>query len=130
MRVLDEMAESLYIARGRPWPRSPVRSVALADQVIAPIDAPLWRSIGRRLRCELPPLRHGNLPAGFRTVWDLADWVAWQRPGLEPPRERTAEAWADAQVFVVVRETLVEALNVEPREVVRSARLMHDLGAE
>lgn len=128
MRVLDEIAQAVEQARGRRW--RPARTVALADLFPGAVDEPLWRALARRLRCELPPLWRGRLPPGIETVWDLADWVAWQRPGLEPPTERTADAWAEAQVFIVVRETLVEALNVEPREVVRSARLMYDLGAE
>lgn len=41
--------------------------------------------------------------------------------------EVTVAAWQEAQVFAGVREVLVDVGNVDPSEVVRTARLRRDL---
>jgi hypothetical protein len=71
-----------------------------------------------------------SFPRGWTTVWDLADYLAERRPGWGAPTGRELPDWREAQIFVCVRACLVEALNVSPEEVVRSARLMADLGVE
>jgi hypothetical protein len=49
----------------------------------------------------------------------------WVLPS--PLQEAT---WREAQVFAGVRAVLVDALNVDPEEAVRTATLQGDLGAE
>jgi hypothetical protein len=52
-----------------------------------------------------------------------------ERTGWQPPPGATAADWREAQIFIGVRDCLVEALNVDLEEVVRPARLIADLGA-
>jgi hypothetical protein len=134
-RILDELADAIEIVRGHQVPRRIVSSVDLCQQFGVPITPALWSSLGRELACPLPPLEKRedeswSFPQGWATVWDLADHIAGCRPGLEPPQGRTEKDWREAQIFVGVSACLVEALNVDPEQVVRSARLMGDLGAE
>jgi hypothetical protein len=108
-RALDEIAEAVRLARRRGRCPAPVRpSVALHDH----LDPP-WAA-----------------DPGWRTVWDVADHLAAARPDLAPPAERTEAEWVEAQVFVRVRAALADALDLDPGQVTRSARLQADLGAE
>ena len=134
MRALDEVAEALGGVRSSFHTGLIVRSVRLADQFGLPVTPTPWLRLGHRLDCALPPLewqRSGvwQFPPGWETVRDLADHVATQRPGCEPPATCTEGDWREAQIFVRVRGALVDALNVDPDQVVRSARLREDLGA-
>jgi hypothetical protein len=72
----------------------------------------------------------GFLPIGCSTIWDLVDHVARWHSDWEPPVVRTEVAWREAQIFVAVRRTLVEALSVKPEAVTREARLKGDLGMD
>jgi hypothetical protein len=132
-RVLDELAEALSAIQGGPSRRI-AASVELRQQFGLPITPSCWRALEQQLNCPLPPLQRRtdglwSYPRGWRTVWDLADYLAERRQGWQPPRGRTESDWREAQVFVGVRACLVEALNVDREEVVRTARLMADLGA-
>ena len=134
MRVLDEVAEAVQLARGGRRPR-PVRAGERLDELIgAAATADRWAAAARHLGCPLPPVAfvqgHWFLPDDFETVWDVADHVARHRPDWEPPAERTAAAWREAQVFAGVREVLADAGNLEPTEVTRGARIRTDLGLE
>jgi hypothetical protein len=134
-RVLDELADALSAAHGHPCPRRIAGTVGLPGQFGLPITPSRWAALEQRLACSLPPLqRRGDglwsFPRGWTTVWDLADYLAERRPGWGFPSGRELADWREAQIFVCVRDLLVEALNVSPEQVVRSARLMEDLGAE
>jgi hypothetical protein len=134
-RVLDELADAIEIVRGHQVPRRIVSSVELARQFDLPVTPSLWSELGRELACPLPPLERRpdglwSFPLGWVTVWALADHLAGCRPNWEPPQGRTEKDWREAQVFVGVCACLVEALNVDPEQIVRSSRLQGDLGAE
>jgi hypothetical protein len=138
-RALDELAEALSAAQGGDcWTSGPRRiaaSVELRQQFGLPITPSRWSALQRALACPLPPLerrRDGlwSFPRGWRTVWDLAAFLAGQCPDWQAPHGRALADWQEAQVFVAVRVCLIEALNVSADEVVRTARLMADLGAE
>ena len=134
-RILDEIAEAIDASK-RPWrPRVLVETTDLCQQFSTPITPLLWHGIGARLRCILPPLKQRPdgrwiFPNHCRTVWELARVVARQHPDWEIPPSSQIEHWREAQVFVGVRACLVETLNVDAKEVVRSATLQGDLGAE
>ena len=132
MRVLDEVAEAVHLARG--WlPQPIVSSTRLEDQFPRPVTRARWQAACDHLGTRLPPVvldqGHWFLPDEIETIWDMVDLVARHRPGWEPPAERTVAAWRDAQVFIGVRGVLVDTLNAYPKEVVRKARLRTDLGA-
>lgn len=134
MRVLDEVAEAVQLARGGRLPR-PVREAVRLDECVgAAVTGARWAAAARHLGCPLPPVSfdqgHWFLPDEFPTVWELADHVARHRPDWEPPAARTAAAWREAQVFAGVREVLAEAGNLDPAEITRSARLRKDLHME
>jgi len=133
VRALDDVAAALGLVRSSFHAGLIVRSIRLADQFGLPVTSHHWKHLGRRLGCDLPPLepeRPGvwRFPYGWETVRDLADHVASERPGCEPPATCTEGDWREAQVFVRVRQVLVDALNVDNEAVVRSARLVADLG--
>jgi hypothetical protein len=107
-RILDELADAYHRAQGCPQPRR----ITLATTLVG---------------C-FPTAK--RLPTEWVDLWEIADDLARRYPDWEPLHERTATAWREAQIFVGVRQVLVEALNVEPNQVVRSARLVADLGAE
>jgi hypothetical protein len=131
MRVLDEVAAAINLARA-VCPRPVVSTFGLDDQFTYTLDPQGWAAIQRHLGCKLPPLvfaqGHWLLPEGFVTIWDLVEVAADAHPDWDPPEARTVAAWRNAQVFAGVKESLVEALNVEPSAVKREARLMRDLG--
>jgi hypothetical protein len=131
MRVLDEVAEAIRRARG--WRQGPVFTPSeLEQQFDHPITPREWTAIGKHLGCWLPPLEfvqgHWFLPDGFETIWDLVDSASRSHPEWERATERTEAAWREAQIFVVVRVCLVDAGSLDPRDVVRTARLTRDLG--
>jgi hypothetical protein len=133
-RALDEVADALQRIRSSFPTGLLVRSVRLAHQFGLPVTPGRWHDLAERLRCELPPLEGApawgwGFPHGWRTVRDLAEHVACQRPGCEPPGACSEAEWVEAQIFVRVREVLVDALNVDPGDVTREARLLADLGA-
>jgi hypothetical protein len=134
-RILDEIAEAIDATK-RPWrPRVLVATTDLRHQFSSPITPRLWQGIGARLNCILPTLRKSPngrwiFPNHCKTVWELARVVASQHPDWEIPLSSQYELWREAQVFVGVRACLVEVLNVNEEEVVRSATLQGDLGAE
>ena len=131
MRALDEVAEAIQLARhGGP----PVISAfGLHEQFGGPPTPKQWREIRRHLACGLPPLEfvqgHYFLPDGFSTIWPLVVAAAAANPDWKWPTDCTESAWREAQIFVRVRQTLVDALGVDTVQVTRKARLMRDLGA-
>ncbi|VTR99980.1 unnamed protein product [Gemmata massiliana] len=130
MRVLDEVAAAVHAAR---YCFRPVHTATgLEEQFAAPITPRQWTAIQRRLACDIPPLEfeqgHWFLPDGFVTVWDLVDHVARYHPEWELPSERTKSAWREAQIFVGVRVCIAGAGSLDEKDVVRSARLVKDLG--
>src|SRR5262249_46339110 len=132
MRVLDEVAEAIHLARGERCPR-PVRAgERLEDLIGGAVTDRRWAAAARHLGCPLPHVRFGQgpwfLPGGFETVWDVVDHVSRHRPDWEPPAVRSTAAWREAQVFAGVRSVLVDAGNLEPGAVNRGARLRVDLG--
>jgi hypothetical protein len=134
-RLLDELAQALSTAQSSPLPRRIASSVALRQQFGLPITPSRWVALEQQLGCPLPALERRTaglwaFPRGWTTVWDVAAYLAEHRTGWQPPECREVADWREAQVFVGVRICLVEALNVSPEEVVRTARLMADLGAE
>jgi hypothetical protein len=134
-RVLDELADALSMAQGTPSRRRIAGSVELRHQFGLPITPGRWEALEARLACALPPLERRSeglwsFPHGWKTVWDLAAYLADNYQGWLAPRDRSAADWREARVFVRVRACLVEALNVDPELVVRPARLIADLGAE
>jgi hypothetical protein len=115
-------------------PRRLVSSLALRDQFSLPITPTRWTALAQELACPLPPLQRqpGKLwsfPQGW-TVRDLAHYLSVQRPELGPPGPCTEADWYAAQVFVGVRACVAEAGCLDEAQVVRSARLMADLGLE
>jgi hypothetical protein len=133
-RVLDELAEALVAVEETRGPRRIVASVELWRQFRLPITPSRW-ALWQALPSPLPALERRTdglwaFPNGWTTVWNVARHLAAACPSWELPGCMEATAWQEAQVFVGVRDCLVEALNVDPEQVVRSARLMADLGAE
>jgi hypothetical protein len=133
MRVLDEVADAVRIARGGIT--APVKeAVALEEILGGPITRAQCAALQRHLDCPVPLWEfdqgHWFQNDTIVTVWDVVDHVARHHPDWELPAERTPAAWREAQVFVGVRKGLVEALSLDPNEVVRSARVMRDLHFE
>jgi hypothetical protein len=134
-RVLDELADGLHAMRPTGLPRVIIDRVELGRQFKLPITPRAWHTLAGRLACILPSLqsrRSGlwSFPNRCNTVWDLARFVADQHTDWETPPRMSVSDWREAQVFAGVRACLVDALNVDSEEVVRSARLQADLGAE
>ena len=130
MRVLDEVAEAVHLARGERCPR-PVRAGERFEDLIgAAVTDRRWEAAARHLGCPLPPVTfdqgHWFLPAEFETVWDVVDHVVRHRLDWEPPAERTAAGWREAQVFAGVRAALVAGANLLPEEISRPARIRAD----
>jgi hypothetical protein len=133
MRVLDEVADAIQIARNRR-PQPVLLSVKLEDQFGGPVMATHWARMQRQLGCRLPPMTldqgHWWLLDDLLTIWDLCKYVASHHPEWELPVEETPAAWKNAQIFAVVRRELVDCCNLYPRDVVRTARLQKDLHME
>lgn len=134
-RTLDELAAALRAVRSSFHTGPVVRTVRLARQFGLPVAPDTWGQLARRLGCALPPLAGDRawgwgFPHGWQTVRDLAEYVAGQKSGWEPPGACSEADWREAQVFAGVRAQLVEALNLDPDEVTRQARLMADLRVE
>jgi hypothetical protein len=133
MRVLDEVADAVQAAREHT-PHPVVSAFGLEQQFARPVAPKEWDVIQRSLACSLPALEfvqgHWFLPAGFATIWDLVDHAARMHPEWDPPAERTAAAWRNAQVFAGVRTCLADAGSLDKERVVREARLKRDLGLE
>jgi hypothetical protein len=132
-RVLDKLAEAFHVANGSPQPRRVVMSIDLRRQFSLPVTPTHWRDMAAWVQCPLPPLQ--RLPTGlwtfalqWTTVWDVAAHIAVNRPEWEPPRVHSPREWDEAQIFIGVRDSLAESGNLYPAEVVRSARLVRDLG--
>src|SRR5262245_65634852 len=132
-RVLDELADAFDMHDRRKRPKRVVASTQLVDQFELPVSPSLWQRLVRALRRSLPPLKPDGenwaFPYGWTSVWDLAEHLAQAWPDLEPPHEQTVAEAHEARVYARVRYCLSEALNVDPEEVVRSARLVQDLDA-
>ena len=134
--VLDELADaSPQHPRFSISPRIVVTSLQLRDQFAPPLTPRLWQEIGSKLACILPPLKRlpqgrWTLPNRCQTVGALGNIVVRQHSDWVLPSQLRETTWREAQVFAGVRATLIEALNVDPEEVVRTARLQADLGAE
>lgn len=128
MRVLDEVAAAINLARAEPGPRPIVSAFGLEEQFTYTLHPSGWAAIERHLGCHLPPLvfaqGHWLLPDGFATIWDLVEVAADAHPNWDPPEERTVAAWRNAQVFACVRDVMVEALCVEPEDVTRETRII------
>jgi hypothetical protein len=133
MRVLDEVADAIRIARGG-LTHPVLSSVVLEDIFGGPITPRQWARIQKHLACPLPPLEfdqgHWFRTDDFETVWDLVAYIAKHHPDWEPPLERTTAAWRNAQIFVGVRVEVAEAGSLRLKDVVRSARLRRDLRLE
>jgi hypothetical protein len=128
MRVLDEVADAVRIARGGI--AHPVRSsVLLADLFDGPVTWRHYAAMQKHLGCPLLEFDQGHRfeVEDFVTVWELVAYVAVHHPDWELPSERTTAAWRNAQIFAGVRSVLVDAGNLDPKEVVREARLVPDL---
>lgn len=102
MRVLDEVADAIRIARGGRT--VPVHTSVVLCEILGDAITPTqWSAIQRHLGCELPPLvldqGHWFRTDGFQTVWDLADFVARCRPEWEAVTDSTVAAWQNAQIF-------------------------------
>jgi hypothetical protein len=126
MRVLDEVAAAINLARDEPAPRPVVSAFGLEEQFTYTLHPHGWAALQRHLGCKLPPLvfvqGHWLLPDGFATIWNLVEVAADMHPDWEPPEERTVAAWRNAQVFAGVRDVMVDALAVEPQDVTRQTR--------
>jgi hypothetical protein len=133
--VLDELAAAFHATHPARRPRVIVTVMELRAQLEVPVTPRLWHAIGEQLACVMPPLRRRpdgqwTFPGRCKSIWELAGFVADQHPDWEPPCRKNLADWREAQVFSRVRAVLVEALNVNPEEVVRTATLQGDLGAE
>lgn len=133
MRVLDEVADAIRIARGGRT--VPVHtSVVLCEVIGESITPTQWSAIQRHIGCALPPLvfdqGHWFRTDDFETVWDLAAYVTQFRRDWEAVLSATVAAWQNAQIFAGVRVELAGVGNLDVAEVVREARLMRDLHLE
>lgn len=133
MRVLDEVADAIRIARGGRT--IPVQSsVALREVLGDPVTPEQWAALQRHLGCPLPPLEfdqgHWFRTDDFKTVWELAEYVARCRPEWVAASELTVAAWRNAQIFAGVRVEVAGAGNLDLSEVVREARFKRDLNME
>ena len=135
-RLLDDIAAALQFANNsRRHPRL-IRSVRLCDQFDQQIDELSWQRLRKALSCPLPPLvltTSGglNFPTGWTEVGHLLEFVTRrvELNGSAANESVTRETWIEAQIFVGVREVLVNALGVDTEEVTRSSQLIRDLGA-
>jgi hypothetical protein len=129
MRVLDEVADAVRIARGGY--AHPVTSSIVLEELFGGSPTPRqWAAMQKHLGCPLVEFDQGHwfpLRDDFLTVWELVAYVAEYRPDWEPPREPTTAAWRNAQIFAGVRAVLVDAGNLDPEQVVREARFVRDL---
>ena len=111
--ALDELAAALHTVRGKPRPRRIVNSTKLPMQFPADFTSRDWRRLELALDVVLPPLRgQGSrlaFPEGWETVFDVAFYLAARRREWGPPQDSSLAAWRNAQVFVGVRECLVES---------------------
>ena len=128
MRVLDEVAAAINLAREEPGPRPVISAFGLEEQFTYTLHPNGWAAIQRHLGCKLPPLvfvqGHWLLPDGFTTIWDLVEVAADAHPDWDPPETRTEAAWRNAQVFAGVRDVMVDALCVDPKDVTRKTRFI------
>ena len=92
-----------------PWGYTATAALAVLSALI------LWRLKGESKR----------FPPQIRTVQDLADHVLLQRCEGNPVAE-----WPEDLVWFMLREILVDGLGVDHDEVIPSATLIHDLGAD
>jgi hypothetical protein len=128
MRVLDEVADAIRIARGGI--AHPIRSsVVLEDLFGGPVATGQYAAMQKHLGCPLLEFDQGHWFAitDFLTVWELVAYIAVHHPDWELPRAPTVAAWRNAQVFAGVRAVLMDAGNLDPNEVVREARFVRDL---
>jgi hypothetical protein len=128
MRVLDEVADAIRIARGGLT--HPVTSSILLEHLFGgPVTWRHYAAMQKHLGCPLLEFDQGHWfeIREFSTVWELVEFVAAHHPDWEQPAERTPAAWRNAQVFAGVRCVLVDAGNLDPNDVVRPARLLPDL---
>ena len=128
MRVLDEVAAAINLARAQPAPRPVISAFGLEDQFAYTLHPHGWAAIQSHLGCQLPPLvftqGHWFFPEGFATIWDLVEVAADAHPDWDPPEVRSVAAWRNAQIFAGVRDVMVEALGVESEEVTRDLRFI------
>jgi hypothetical protein len=134
-RVLDELAQALHVVQRPQQRRVIVASLELHSQFEEPITPRIWHALAAQLVCFLPPLKRfadgqWTLPNRCDTVQDLAEIIADHHLEWDLPWRIRMADWTEAQVFAGVKATLVEALNLEPAEVFRSATLQGDLLAE
>src|SRR3954454_12576765 len=77
MRVLDEVAAAINLARDEPGPRPVISAFGLEEQFAYTLHPNGWAAIQRHLGCRLPPLVFVRgrwfLPEGFATIWDLVE---------------------------------------------------------
>jgi hypothetical protein len=130
MRVLDEVADAIRIARERT-PQPVLSTFSLLEQFGGAITPRHWSVIQRHLGCDFPPLEfvqgHWFLPAGFATIWDLVEHATLAHPEWEPPQDCTVAAWRNAQVFAGVRCIAAGFLGVEAEEIIRETRFVDQL---
>ena len=89
-RALDELAEAISTAHGSPSPCRIATSVELRRQFSLPITPSRWAVLAQHLACPLPALDRPKtglwaFPHGWKTVWDIVDYLAGHRPDLQRP---------------------------------------------
>src|SRR5262249_15872029 len=128
MRALDEVAEAIRRAHGHRWRLAVLASFLLEDHFGGTLVPEEWAIVQDHLACSLPPLNfvqgHWFLPDGFTPSWDLGEPPLDAPPRREPPTARTVETWREAQIFAGVKIVMIDALDVDPEAVVRSARII------
>ena len=133
-RVLDELAVAIRRTGTRAKAGRFGSSLALVDQFTQPLSPDSWKALEQHLRVTLPTLKAvaagWQLPRNLESVGDLAAVVAQQHPEWQHAEDITLSTWREAQIFVDVRDVLVESLSVAEHEVTRTASLVADLGAE
>jgi hypothetical protein len=123
----DAIACAVHDVNPTPRPRNSLDLPGL----IAPSDhVRFWRRLCVEL--GLSPIQISEVEPRINEfhIVQLAGIIHPDLGVAQWPTDRVATAWRNAQVFAVVRKTMVECLGVDPEQVTRSARLIPDLGAE
>ena len=140
--ILDDIADVVTAEREGPV-RRPLASQSFDDLVPPERRTGFWADLAVRLDIVLPPLDRvradgPDFPVVCSTVAASIDRSAARFLPVErllptQPVDAglpTSRQWIEAQVFVVVRDMLVDSLGVDKKSVHRRARLIEDLGAE
>ncbi len=103
-----------------------------------------WQSLEKELGISLPKLDHPpdegfpEIPRQCDSVMSLTNWiiehypdcVEWLPVSCERSGETAEHEWTEEEVWEILRECIVGALGVKPKDVTRDAQMIKDLGVD